>query len=101
MIAIRFSANVKVGCMEKALEMAKTFNQDVNGDYKGRIYTPAYGPPRNVLVWEDFWESIAEREAYWGKYFEKPEFLAWWDRFNELLEPGGSTEVWNVTEISF
>ena len=98
MIAIRFSVNVKVGCMEKALEMAKTFNQDVNGDYKGRVYTPAYGP-HNVLFWEDFHESVAEREAYWEKYFEKPEFSAWWDRFNEFLEPGGSIEVWNVTEL--
>ena len=85
--------------MEKALEMAKTFNQDVNGDYKARIYTPAYGPQHNVIFWEDFWESVAEREAYWEKYFEKPEFSAWWDRFNEFLEPGGSIEVWNVTEL--
>ena len=67
MIAIRFSVNVKVGCMEKALEMAKRANQDLLGDYKGRIYTPAYGPQHNVLVWEDFWESVAEREAYWEK----------------------------------
>ena len=99
MIAIRYSVNVKVGCMEKALEMAKRANQDLLGDYKARIYTPAYGPQHNVIVWEDFWESVAEREAYWGKYMEKPEFSAWWDRFNEFLEPGGSTEVWSVTEI--
>jgi len=53
LIAIRYSVNVKVRCMGKALEMFKTFNQDVNGDYKGRIYTPAYGPHK-VLFWEDF-----------------------------------------------
>jgi hypothetical protein len=84
--------------MQKALAMAKSVNEGAAPDYKGRIYTPAYGPG-NVLVFEDVHESVAEREEYWEKYYGTPEFEAWWEEWNEIAETGGSIEVWNLTEV--
>ena len=100
MLAFRLTLKVKPGCMDKAFELAKSVK--FAPDWKGRIYASGMGSycPGDILIFEEVYESVAEREAYWGKYMEKPEFSAWWDRFNEFLEPGGSTEVWSVTEIS-
>ena len=99
MKAFRLILKVKPGCMDKALEMAKKV-KEFAPDYKGRIYTPADFGPWETIVLEDTHESVAERDAYWGKYQDKPEFAAWWDEwFNEVADSGNSIEVWSLTEV--
>jgi hypothetical protein len=99
MKAFRLILKVKPGCMDKALEMAKKV-KEFAPDYTGRIYTPAGFAPWETIVFEDTYESVAERDAYWEKYYDNPEFIAWWDEWNnEVAESGNSIEIWNLTEI--
>jgi len=100
MLAFKLILKVKLGRMDKALEMAQKV-KEIAPDYKGRIYTPGfYGPSWETIVLEETYESVAERDAYWGKYQDKPEFSAWWDEWNnEVAESGNSIEIWNLTEI--
>ena len=101
MLAFRFTLKIKPGRMDKAREIAQKL-KEVVPDWKGRIYVAGwrgYGP-FDTLIFEDTYESVAEREAYWEKYFDKPEFGAWWDEwYAEVAESGGSLEVWNLIEV--
>ena len=99
MLAFRLILKVKPGRMDKALEMAKKV-KEFAPDYKGRIYTPGYGTSWETIVLEDTHENVAERDAYWEKYYDHPEFIAWWDEWNkEITDSGNSLEVWSLTEI--
>ena len=89
MLAFRLTLKIKPGCMDKAVELAQSVK--FAPDWKGRIYVSegGYGP-RDTLIFEETYESVAEREAYWEQKFGTPEFSAWWDEWwNEVAESGG------------
>jgi hypothetical protein len=99
MLAFRTAFKVKPGRVNKAREMAPKIKEAVP-DWKGRIYVSEYGPGSTVIFFEDTHESVAEREAYWAKRYDTPEFRAFVDEWNaEVAASGGSTEIWHLTEI--
>ena len=101
MLAFRLTLKVKPGLLDKAQEMAIKM-KEVVPDWKGRIYVGywmGYGPA-DTIIFEDTYESVAEREAYWVKNSDTPEFGAWWNEwYAEVADSGGSMEVWSLTEI--
>ena len=99
MLAFRTTLKIKPGCLGKAWEMTQKI-KEIAPDWKGRIYTPASYAPWEIIIIEDTYESVAEREAFWDKYHGTPELNAWWDEwFNEIAEGGNTIDVWNLDEV--
>ena len=67
MLAFRLTLKVKPGCMDKAVEVAQSVK--FAPEWKGRIYASGMGSycPGDILIFEEVYESVAEREAYWEK----------------------------------
>lgn len=65
--------------------------------HASRISRPIVGP-YNVVYHEMEFESIAERQAFWAAFFARPEMPEWMDRWKELVETGGGTELWTLEE---
>ena len=98
MLAFRWILKVKPGKWGKAIELAQSVKK-VCPDWEGRIYTSEYGPG-DTLIFEDEHESVAEFEAYWNKYHDKPEFTAWWNEWNnKVADSGSSTDVWYMIDV--
>ena len=97
MLAYRATYLVKWRCMQKALELVKaeiSRGKPENSDV--RVYTPGISP--NLLVVEETWESVEEHDKFWAEYRSTPEFAAFWEEWNELIERWVGTEIWNLTE---
>jgi len=62
-----------------------------------RIYIPDLSP--NLLVYEESWETVADRDAMWEELNQRPETAANFARWDELVERQLGTERWIVTEI--
>jgi len=93
MIVERSTVKVKQGCMEELVALAKS-----EGEKEGwscRIYSPNKAP-RDTLVVEWEFESLAESEKYWAEWWAKPETAALMEKWYALTERGGNEEIWNL-----
>jgi hypothetical protein len=61
-----------------------------------RVYTPRNSP--NVLVFEEVWASVQEKEEYWADLNAASESAAMWDRWYEIVERNTGTELWDLRE---
>ncbi len=54
-----------------------------------------FGPFDTIEVEFEF-ATLADYERFWANLFEQPEFLETLGRWSELLESGGTNELWRV-----
>ena len=95
MILQRITFNVKVGCLNKLVELINAARAQATKEF--RIYT-SYIAPLDKLVEEIEFENMAELEKFWADFWANPGTPELMDKFNQLVETGGTNEVWNVVE---
>jgi hypothetical protein len=61
----------------------------------GRVYSSRFGPT-DVIVWEENFDSVEDHDRLWAELGGTPETKAWFQKWFELVELGGSQEVWNL-----
>jgi len=81
--------------MQEAVALSKSFAESTG--ITVRHYTPNVGP-RDTLVLDDEFESLAEMESFWKEWFAKPDSPAFLEKWLALMETGGTTEIWNLVE---
>ncbi len=62
-----------------------------------RITTPEFGPFDTLALEFDF-ATLADYERFWTEFFERPETAEMMAQWDELVETGGSNELWRVAE---
>ncbi len=96
MIAFRITHNVKPGSVGKLVELLQEFRDHPATQGRSvRIYTTNIGPSYTV-IWEQEFESEAARQQVWAEFPRHPMASTLWDRIHELVEGGGSREIWNL-----
>jgi hypothetical protein len=59
-----------------------------------RVYTSSIGTLGKIGVEVEL-QSLADYERFWnGWRAQAPS--EWWERWNRVIEPGGSDEIWTV-----
>jgi hypothetical protein len=99
MIANRRTFIVKPGCWDEAVALAVAETKRVSFPHPERIYTSNIGL-FDRLVYEAEFENLAEYEKYWAEWFATPEADAFLKKWNDLLEAGGTNEIWTLEECS-
>jgi hypothetical protein len=95
MIVNRRTNIVKTGRLEEAAALAKAERERLDGQW--RIYVSNIGPYDTIA--HEFWfESLQEYETSWSEWFATPEADAFLEKWNDLIEPGGANEIWNLVE---
>ena len=101
MIAIRYTVVVKSGRMQQVVALIKAERERIRstgiGRAAARIYVPQFGPT-NIVAWEDEYENLAEYEKLFAEWLASPGTAAMMEKWFELVESGGNTEVWALTE---
>lgn len=96
MIVQRATITVKVGRMSEAAALVLEEGRR-HPPRAYRVYTPHTGRHDALAIeWE--FEDVAERERYWAEWASKPATPAFWEEWNELVEPGAVSEVWVLAE---
>ncbi len=62
-----------------------------------RIATSEFGQLDSLAVEFDF-ATLADYERFWTELFESPDFAETLGRWAELIEIGGSNELWRAAE---
>jgi hypothetical protein len=65
--------------------------------HRSRIYTSNIGPFQHIVNDIEF-ESLAQLAEYWQDWWSREETPAFMEKWNQLIESGGSAETWNVVE---
>lgn len=60
-----------------------------------RVLTSRLGPLGLVVLEVDF-ESLADYERFWASFASAAESRAVDENFSEMVEPGGTNEIWEV-----
>jgi hypothetical protein len=97
MLVQRLNFQLKPGNQEKAVELIKETQTMLETPHGVGIYTPNIGP-FNTLVYDIEFESLAEHEEFWAKWWALPETPAFMERWNELTDVGGYSEIWTLVE---
>ena len=98
MIVNRITMLVKKGCMQELIDLIK--GEVAKSDKTSaavRISWPTLGP-MDTLVYERTFEDLADFDAFWAEWNAKPETAAFWTKYDTLVKPGGSQEIWFVVE---
>jgi hypothetical protein len=95
MIVQHFTWKVKVDTMEKTIELLKAEIAMMRPSHTWRLYTPNIGK-FDVVIGEVEFENLAEQDKFWTDWFAKPEAREFFKKFNELIERGGGSEIWNL-----
>ena len=90
---IHFNVARGFGNVSKAAELMSTELKRMG--LKGRVLTPKVAP-YNTLAVELEYESLAERERIWDEYMGSQEWRSFFTEFNEVIEAGGTHEIWDV-----
>lgn len=98
MLANRRTFLVARGCMEEAVAMAVTEIQRIGSPRASRLYVPEIGP-FSTLVFETEFESLEEYEKFWADWFASPEGIAFNEKWNSLIESGGTNEIWEMVDL--
>jgi hypothetical protein len=97
MIVQRVTFKVKLGCMDKLVELFKaqvaTWDKPINW----RAYTIRFGESDRVAI-EFEYENLAEFDKVETAMWAKPEAAKFYKKTLELIETGGTIEIWNLVE---
>ena len=97
MIVNRRTFVVKQGCQDEVVAMVLAENNRLNWSITSRVYTPNIAPFNQIIVeWE--YEDLATYEKHWAEWFALPETPDFMEKWNSLIKPGGSNEIWNIEE---
>lgn len=97
MIVQRIEFRVKVGCMEKAVELAKRASTLMPGiPANFRFLTSNIGR-MGILVDELEFNSFADLERFWKEWFAAPGVPELLEEWHEVVADTGSvSEVWTI-----
>ena len=95
MIVQRMTVNVKKGCMQELLEFLKEIRKKRGYNY--RLYQSNLGTFDQIALEMEL-DDLAAFDKFWTEYFALPETPASDKKWNELTEPGGTNEIWNLIE---
>ncbi len=102
MIVYRVTFKAKLDCIDKIVQSFKEQQYKPDQVKKCRAYTPYISQGDEVVI-EFEYENLAEFEKASAEMWSQPEAaawsVAWYEKFRELIEPGGFFEVWKVEEI--
>jgi hypothetical protein len=94
MIVERRTFKAKLGKLLDVADMAKAQRDKVGGS--GRICTSFVGGAVNRVILEWEFENEAAREQFWEEWSARPETPAFMEKFNQLIENDGSSELLKV-----
>jgi hypothetical protein len=97
MIVNRQTMIVKPGCSDEAEALAVAETKRVSFPHARRLYSSNLSP-FDRLVFEAEFENLAEHEKFWAEWRASPETAAFLKKFNDLLEAGGTNEIWTLVE---
>ena len=96
MIVDRRVCRVKQGRLEEVVALLKPIfegNEAYTQAY--RIYTPEVAEFDAVVIeWE--YEDYQEMQSTWAAWAARPETADFWEKWFELLVPGGRGEIWQL-----
>lgn len=98
MIVFRITHKVKPGCTQEVVDLLKEYRERrPNQDRPARIYHDRVGP-RHTVIWETEYEDFAayQKQMAAASYRRHPMADTFWERLNDLVDSGGSTEIWNL-----
>jgi hypothetical protein len=93
MIVERHTWVVKRGCMDKLVALLKEENAESRMTI--RAYTPNVGK-KGIFTVEFEFESLAEMEKAGAEWRLMPETAGFLQKWNELTEQGGTSEILNL-----
>ena len=97
MLVNRRSNQVKRGPMDEAVSLVKEALQWAPaGMGPMRVYTSSIGPESRIALEVEL-QSLADYERFWNGWTAQvpPE---WWERWDKVIESGGSNEIWTLAE---
>ena len=97
MLVHRHIIQVKPGRGPEVIEMLKAEDERTGYTDKTRIYTSNIGPV-HTMIYEIEFENLSELEESWTEWWSLPETPAFMEKWNELIETGGSSETWTLVE---
>lgn len=95
MIVQRLTFLAKSGRRMEAAELASAERERTGSTH--RIYRSYLGP-RNTIAVEFEFEDLEEMEAFWSEWYATPESSAFLEKWNDLLEASGTSEIWTLVE---
>lgn len=93
MIVHRLCYRVKPGHVNDVIQMIFDAGKASGFSGTARVYTPVYGPAYQVCCELEFTDQ-AECEKFWNGWWKLPTTPAHMKRWHELLESGGTSELW-------
>lgn len=97
MIVNRRTFVVKSGCWDEAEALAVAETNRVSFPHLRRLYSSNISP-FDRLVFEAEFENLAEYEKFWAEWFAAPESAVFLKKWDDLLEAGGTNEIWTLVE---
>ena len=99
MIVERYTFNVKLGCLEKIIDLALQYKSWwIERNVPIRYYTPYYSP-RDVFVVEYEFESLGIADKVEKEWIKSKEYADLIPKWFELAERGGKAEIWEVNKV--
>ena len=81
--------------MEEVVALAKAERERMDGTW--RIYVSDIGP-HDTIAFEFEFENLEAYERGWSEWAATPEAAAFMEKWNDLVKPGGATEIWTLVE---
>jgi|GEM_PF-1524878 len=95
MIVNRVTIPLKVGKTQEFLALLAEDNQRFKPPHAYRVYTSNIGTSDTVCIeWE--FENLSEYEPWRENWLPTAESQAFMQKSNELIEHGGTREIWNL-----
>ena len=95
MIVHRQTFTVKLGQRDAAMELLNTGGTHVEPTPTFRVYGNSVGPHDTVVLEIEF-ENLADYERFWNAWRAAPESAAVFEKWYQLIEPGGTSEIWDL-----
>ena len=95
MIVQRLTWLAKRGHVMEAVKLAVAERERTGSTH--RIYESYFGPHNTIAVEFEF-EDFEELETFWSEWSATSESAAFMEKWRDLLEPGGTDEIWTLVE---
>lgn len=93
MIVHRFTYRVKPGRTSELVQLTLDEWKRGGSSVPHRVYVPVFGPRDQVCMEVEF-ADLAERKKFWDEWWNQPTTPAFVKKWNELVDSGGSEEIW-------
>ncbi|MBN2267200.1 MAG: hypothetical protein JW725_02560 [Candidatus Babeliaceae bacterium] len=97
MIVERVTYFAKPGKIEEAVELLKSMRDSLENPEKLRIYRFFFAP-NNKISWEWELESVSVLGETMDKILARPEMAEWLKKLGEVMESGGTDEIYILVE---